>query len=350
MGRAARRSGWIGWPHPARAIGAGGHPRQGRVDLVQVRPRLLHERVDLAALEGDRRALGVVLVVGIAALARGDERVEVPGERCETGAGLPSLGLEECTRVHLGSVPAGSAGLRSLGMDMLMGEAIGRAGLRDWRKLAQGLHARYVVADFGEAVRFVTAIDEGGDPGGHRPRVRIGAGHVDLEVVSADGVYRDDDTELTGVEWVTQRDVDLARRIEQVAADLGIDADPGAVTEVELGLDVTASAKVAPVWAALLTGDAQSQGRGSPSDEVRDATVRVPNLWFGDLEEGDEGRGPRFHVEVYVAPEEVEGRVAAVLAAGGRVVDDSQAPGLTVIADPEGNRGVLCADVGAAPA
>ena len=30
--------------------------------------------------------------------------------------------------------------------------------------------------------------------------------------------------------------------------------------------------------------------------------------------------------------------------AGGSVVDDSEAPGLVVLADPEGNRGVLCAD------
>ena len=101
------------------------------------------------------------------------------------------------------------------------------------------------------------------------------------------------------------------------------------------------------MWAALLTGSAESQGRGSPSDEVRDATVRVPNLWFGDAEE-DAARGQRFHVEVYVAPEVAERRVAAAVAAGGTVVDDSNALGLTVIADQDGNRGVLCVDVSAA--
>ena len=39
---------------------------------------------------------------------------------------------------------------------------------------------------------------------------------------------------------------------------------------------------------------------------------------------------------------------AAVVAAGGTVVDDSQSPALTVVADAEDNRGVLCADVAAA--
>lgn len=33
-------------------------------------------------------------------------------------------------------------------MDMLKGEEIAAAQLSDWRKLAQGLHARYLVADF----------------------------------------------------------------------------------------------------------------------------------------------------------------------------------------------------------
>ncbi|GIG39282.1 4a-hydroxytetrahydrobiopterin dehydratase [Cellulomonas phragmiteti] len=226
-------------------------------------------------------------------------------------------------------------------MDMLGGDEIAAAALTDWRKLAQGLHARYLVDDFGAAARFVTAVGEAGDAAGHHPAVMIGPGHVDLELVSADAVYRDGEGTAHVVEWVTQRDVDLARRITAVAAEHGLTADPGSVSVVELGLDTARSATIAPVWAALLTGDAASQGRGSPSDEVRDATGRVPNLWFGDLD-GQAAPGQRFHVEVYVPQEVVEQRVAAAVAAGGTVVDDSHAPSLTVIADQDGNRGVVC--------
>ncbi|MEV6488574.1 VOC family protein, partial [Actinoplanes sp. NPDC051633] len=100
---------------------------------------------------------------------------------------------------------------------------------------------------------------------------------------------------------------------------------------------------IAPVWAALLTGSAASRGRGTPGDEIRDATVRVSNLWFGDAEERQ-----RFHLEVYVAPEAAGQRIADALAAGGTVVDDSNAPSLTVIADQDGNRGVVCVDAAAA--
>ncbi|QBR93522.1 4a-hydroxytetrahydrobiopterin dehydratase [Nocardioides euryhalodurans] len=232
-------------------------------------------------------------------------------------------------------------------MDMLRGERIAEADLTDWRKLAQGLHARFLVDDFGAGARFVVAVGEAGDVLGHHPRVSIGRGYVDLELVTADAIYRDDEGTEHVVEWVTQQDVDLARRITEIAADQGLDADPASVSEVELGLDTTSSATIAPVWAALLTGSADSQGRGSPSDEVRDATARVPNLWFGDAEE-HETPGQRFHVEVYVAPEAVDRRIAAAVAAGGTVVDDSNAPSLTVVADQDGNKGVVCVDVSAA--
>jgi 4a-hydroxytetrahydrobiopterin dehydratase len=43
-----------------------------------------------------------------------------------------------------------------------------------------------------------------------------------------------------------------------------------------------------------------------------------------------------------VAPEVREQRIAAAVAAGGTVVDDGGAPELTVIADQDGNTGVLC--------
>ena len=232
-------------------------------------------------------------------------------------------------------------------MDMLMGEQIAEADLTGWRKLAQGLHARYLVDDFGAGARFVAEVAEAGGTVGHYPTVSMGTGDVDLKLVSDDAVYRDGTGTEHVIEWVTQLDVDLARQITEIAAARGIEADPASVSHIELGLDTASSATIAPVWAALLTGDAEAQGRGTPGDEIRDATRRVPNLWFGDADEG-QSPGQRLHVEVYVAPEVAEGRIAAALAAGGTVVDDSNAPSLTVIADQEGNTGVLCVDTSAA--
>ena len=232
-------------------------------------------------------------------------------------------------------------------MDMLRGDRIAEARLVEWRKLAQGIHARYLVDDFGAAARFVVAVGEAGDGIGHHPKVSIGPGHVDLKLSSDDAIYRQDDGTEHVVEWVTQQDIDLARRITEIAADQGLAADPTAVAAVELGLDTPDSAVIAPVWAALLTGNPDDQGRGTPGDEVRDGGGRVPNLWFGDREKGEAPR-QLFHVEVYVAPEVADQRIAAVIAAGGTVLESDD--GLTVIADQDGNKGVLCVDVSAVAA
>lgn len=51
------------------------------------------------------------------------------------------------------------------------------------------------------------------------------------------------------------------RHIAEIAAAQGLTADPGAACVVELGLDAVDSATIAPVWAALLAGEAEAQGR-----------------------------------------------------------------------------------------
>jgi 4a-hydroxytetrahydrobiopterin dehydratase len=56
------------------------------------------------------------------------------------------------------------------------------------------------------------------------------------------------------------------------------------------------------------------------------------------------GRG-RFHIDVSVPADQAEARVAAALAADGRIVDDSNAPYYWTLASPE-NHGV---DIAAFP-
>jgi 4a-hydroxytetrahydrobiopterin dehydratase len=226
-------------------------------------------------------------------------------------------------------------------MDMLTGDQIAEADLTDWRKLAQGLHARYIVGSFGAGARFVAAVAEAGDALGHHPRVTMGDGYVDLRLLSDDAVYRDHGGTEHVVEWVTQRDVDLARRVTEIAAEQAVDSAPASITTIELALDTAHAPTIAPVWAALLTGSTEAHGRGTIDDDVRDATGRVPNLWFQDTDEHETPR-QRFHLDVWVAPEVAEQRITAAVAAGGIVVDDSQAPSYTVIADQDGNKACVC--------
>ena len=222
-------------------------------------------------------------------------------------------------------------------MDMISGEEITAAGLTDWRKLGQGLHARFVIADFAAAARFVSAIAEAGRAGDTTPRCGSGSGYVDLKLISDDAVYRDDLGDEHRVEWVTRQDVELARRITEIAAEQSLVADPHSVSAVELALDTAHSAALAPVWSALLTGGPEAQGRGTIGDDVRDASGRAPILWFQETDEHETPR-QRFHLDVQVPYDAAEARIAAAVAAGAVIVDDSEAPWTTILADPDGNK------------
>lgn len=114
-------------------------------------------------------------------------------------------------------------------MEMSTDVGIAEANLYEWRKLGQGLHARYQVDDFRAATRFLTAVGDAADVLGYYPRVRLDAGQVDLKLISDDAVYRDDQGGEHLVEWVTQQDIDLARRITEVAADQALRACPESI-------------------------------------------------------------------------------------------------------------------------
>lgn len=220
-------------------------------------------------------------------------------------------------------------------MDMLSGDQITAARLTDWRKLAQGLHARYVVADFAAAAGLVAAVAAAvGDVEDHL-RATVGDGWVDLKLISPDAVYRDGEGREHVVEWVTQRDLDLAARITEVAAEHGARADVAALGTVELALDTAHGDEVGRFWSALLTGGDQALGRGTIGNDVRDAQGRVPYLWFQETEEHETPR-QRFHLDVFVPRDHAEARIAAAVAAGGVVV--SEEDGYTILADRDGNR------------
>jgi 4a-hydroxytetrahydrobiopterin dehydratase len=199
------------------------------------------------------------------------------------------------------------------------------AGLDDWRKLAQALHARFITGDFVTGLGFVTAVTEAAEQANHHPDVTLTYPYVDLKLVSHD------------VGRLTRRDLDLARRISEIARERGIDAQPGAVTEIELALDTADLAAAGPFWAALLTGSADSVD----GNDVVDPSGRVPLLWFQHTDAHETPR-QRFHLDLWVPHDVAESRIAAAVAAGGQVVDDTNAPSFVVLADPEGNRVCVC--------
>lgn len=207
-------------------------------------------------------------------------------------------------------------------MEKLSTQDIADAGLDDWRKLAQALHARYRIADFNAGATFVGAIAQAAEAADHHPDLKMTYGVVDVSLCThEDGL------------WVTQKDIDLARAITAIAQQQGLDSEPTTVTQLELALDTANEDSVAPFWSVLLTGSPDNK----IYDSVFDPTGRVPGLWFQGTDEHETPR-QRWHFDLWLAPEVAQERIVAAVAVGGSVFDDSEAPSYTVLADPDGNK------------
>ena len=72
----------------------------------------------------------------------------------------------------------------------------------------------------------------------------------------------------------------------------------------------------------------------SPEEDLVDPRRRGPGFWFEEMD----GAAPagRIHVAVWIPPEQAQERLAAALAAGGRVVRDV-APRWWTFTDADGN-------------
>jgi 4a-hydroxytetrahydrobiopterin dehydratase len=133
---------------------------------------------------------------------------------------------------------------------------------------------------------------------------------------------------------MSQRDVELGRRISAVARDLGLKADTGALQSVgPVVIDALDIKAVMPFWRALLGYEYRAD---SPDEDLVDPRDRSLGLWFQQMDASREQRN-RMHMAVWVPEEQAEARVAAALAAGGRLVSDEHAPSWWFLADPEGN-------------
>lgn len=191
------------------------------------------------------------------------------------------------------------------------------------------LQARFRTGDFGTGLAMVQRIGAAAEEANHHPDLDLRYTHLNVRLVSHD------------VEAKTQRDVDLARRISEIAAELGVTSDPASISRVEIGLDTWDAEEIKPFWTAVLGLDEHPRF----SDDLRDTEGDLPTLWFQRTEQHDEPR-QRFHLDIRVPPEVAEERIAAALAAGGTVVSREREPRFVVLADPQGNKVCVCTHLG----
>lgn len=197
------------------------------------------------------------------------------------------------------------------------------AGAPGWRLLLGRLHLATDWPSFADAVAFVTAVAELAEAAEHHPEVDLRHARVHLALRTHD------------VGAVTPLDVDVANRISVLVHERGGRPVPGALTQVEIAIDTMDASAILPFWAAVL-------GYEQLDDDLIVDPQRIgPSVWFQQLDEPRPVRN-RIHLDVTVAHDEAEARVAAALAAGGRLVSDERAPAWWVLADADGNEACVC--------
>lgn len=188
----------------------------------------------------------------------------------------------------------------------------------DWVVLHGGATAVFRVGSVRDAARLAEAI--AGVPGLEGTGVLLTISDARLTVRLSRDLWQ-----------LEPQHIDLARAVSAVAREHGAVADRASVQEVQLAIAAKPEAVDVNFWRAVLGYAAMAD------DNAVDPLGHGSTVWMQELDEAKPLRHA-MHVDVSVAREHVEARLAAALAAGGRVVDESEDPGHSTLADPAGNR------------
>lgn len=204
-----------------------------------------------------------------------------------------------------------------------LSRAQAQEGAPQWRLLLGRLMLSVRFPDFAAALGFVDAVGALAEQQDHHPDIDLRWGRVVLAVSSHD------------VGGITERDLRLARAVSAIVAEHAGVVEHARLTEVEVAIDTMDATRIRPFWQAVLgvTPDGP--------DAVADPQGRLPAVWFQQLQEPRPVRN-RIHLDVTVAHDEAEARVAAALAAGGALVSNADAPRFWVLADADGNEACVC--------
>ena len=195
-------------------------------------------------------------------------------------------------------------------------------GVEDWVVLHGGPTAVFRVASLQAAAQLAAAVAE-----------VPGLGARALLTATPDRLT----VKLTREMWGTEREhVEIARSISAVAKDHGAEADRSAVHEIQVAVAAKPDEIDLPFWRAVLGY--------SPlhDDNALDPLGQGSTVWMQDL---DPARplGHAMHIDVSLPRDHIRSRLEAAVSAGGRIVDESEAPSAWILADRSGNKVCLAA-------
>ena len=213
-------------------------------------------------------------------------------------------------------------------------EQLAELGLTDWRVLRRELEANFEARSYAAAGRFVADVAALCDELDHHAAVDLR--YPGLVHVVSTTHYLDS---------LTARDLTLAGAVSALAADQGLKSTPRDSMQLEVAIDAVDIDAVVPFWRTVLGYVPEHAAEGEPVRGLIDPEGIEPPVFFRSLTRPP--AGPRsgtnhVHLDVHVPYDVAEERVAAALAAGGRLVSDEAAPSCWVLSDAEGNEACVC--------
>ncbi len=153
-------------------------------------------------------------------------------------------------------------------------------GVDDWRVLGAGVAAFFRTQSLPRGVELADAIGKLADPN-HHPDIDLRNEGVTVQL-KADPEH-----------GLSRAYIELARQISAAARELGIDADPTALQDVQLTIDALLAPDVRPFWRAVLGY------REVAEEDLVDPHSRGPSIWFQEMDAPRPQRN-RIHVDIFV--------------------------------------------------
>ena len=193
-----------------------------------------------------------------------------------------------------------------------------------WRLILGTVRTAVTVSGIAEAADVVqVAAEAAGAAGDGALEVSLHGGRVGLAV------------QTRALYAVTESDLALVRRITDALSARGWrTVSDDRLQLVEIAIDALDIPAVRPFWRAVL-GYEDQPGSG-PEGGLLDPARHGPAVWFQQMDAPRPQRN-RIHLDVSVPHDQLQGRLSAALAAGGRLLTDEYAPSFWVLADAEGN-------------
>ncbi len=206
-------------------------------------------------------------------------------------------------------------------------------GVDDWRVLSEGACVLFRVDSFATASRFVEAVSRLDGLDDQHAAIDLRPDSVTVRLLTTTDGY-----------WgLSVQDLVLARQISSIAREQRLVAEPSSVQTLLVVPGSPDTSAVMPFWRAVLGYEPRGD---SPDEDLVDPNGIGPGFWFEPMDRPRADGGGSIHIAVWVPIEEAEARVAAAVAAGGRIVRDEFAPAWWTLADPAGNEADVATTTG----